>query len=94
MLGHLEIVTYLLDVGAPIGHRDDRGRDALLWASQEGHVAVVNLLIERGANVIESRSNEGFTVLMAACQEGYTDIVRTLLLSATQIYDRFTKQYG
>jgi ankyrin repeat protein len=46
----IEVVTYLLDAGAPIDDRDDRGRTALMIAAEGGHAEIANLLLARGAN--------------------------------------------
>ena len=46
----LACVEFLLDSGANIGAVDDRGRSALLIASQRGHSAIVSVLLERGAS--------------------------------------------
>ena len=58
--------------------RDEEGRDALFIAS-DIHPAMVNLLIQRGANVRESRSNNGRTPLMVACFSGNATIANSLL---------------
>ena len=54
--GQLEVVRYLLDAGADVNAlvqmtRDDRiGNTAISRAVHQGHVAVVELLLERGAD--------------------------------------------
>ena len=49
--GDLEPIRELLDEGADVNARDRNGDTALWWAIIRGHVAVVRLLLERGANV-------------------------------------------
>jgi ankyrin repeat protein len=46
----IEVVSYLLDVGAHIDDRDNRGRTALMIAAEGGHAGIANLLLARGAN--------------------------------------------
>ena len=46
----LEVVRYLLDAGAHIDDRDDRGRTALMVAAEGGHAEIANLLLARGAD--------------------------------------------
>jgi ankyrin repeat protein len=46
----IKVVTYLLDAGAHIDDRDDRGRTALMIAAEGGHAEIANLLLERGAD--------------------------------------------
>ncbi len=44
------VVGYLLDAGAAIDDRDDRGRTALMIAAEGGHAEIANLLLARGAD--------------------------------------------
>jgi uncharacterized protein len=46
----IEVVSYLLDAGAHIDDRDDRGRTALMIAAEGGHAEVASLLLARGAD--------------------------------------------
>ena len=46
----LKVVAYLLDAGAHIDDRDDRGRTALMIAAEGGHEEIADLLMARGAD--------------------------------------------
>ena len=46
----IKIVQQLLDAGAHIDDRDARGRTALMIAAEQGHTAVVEALLRRGAD--------------------------------------------
>src|SRR6266852_2140935 len=46
----VKVVSYLLDAGARIDDRDDRGRTALMIAAEGGHAEIANLLTGRGAD--------------------------------------------
>jgi uncharacterized protein len=46
----IELVTYLLDAGAQIDDRDDRGRTALMIAAEGGHAEIADRLLARGAD--------------------------------------------
>jgi uncharacterized protein len=46
----IEVVSYLLDAGAHIDDRDDRGRTALMIAAEGGRTAAADLLLARGAD--------------------------------------------
>jgi ankyrin repeat protein len=46
----LKVVSYLLDAGAHVDDRDDRGRTALMIAAEGGHAEIANLLLARGAD--------------------------------------------
>jgi ankyrin repeat protein len=45
-----KVVSYLLDAGAHIDDRDDRGRTALMVAAEGGRAEIANLLLARGAD--------------------------------------------
>ena len=47
----LEVVSYLLDAGAHVDDRDDRGRTALMIAAEGGHAQIAALLLARGADL-------------------------------------------
>ena len=46
-----------------------------MWAAAEGHVAVVEALIEAGAD-FRARFDSGFTPLLFAVREGQIGVVR------------------
>ena len=56
----------------------------LMEASQEGHVAIVKFLIERGAN-IHAETNTGDTALTYACANGHTVIADILLQCGAEL---------
>jgi len=60
--------------------RTTTGWTPLNWAADEGHVDVVRLLLEKGADVAVANSN-GWTPLNLAASNGYIDVVRLLLES-------------
>jgi ankyrin repeat protein len=86
MAGYPDRVGALLDRGADINTKDDRGRTPLMWAavlsrtrspdSRCNHVATARLLLERGAD-IDAQNQYGLTALMLA--GGKTQVVRLLL---------------
>ena len=63
--GRKEIVTVLLDRGAPVNGRNKEGYTALHAAAVLGHAQIVELLIQRGAD-INLPSYSGETVLHSA----------------------------
>jgi uncharacterized protein len=46
----IKVVSYLLDAGAHIDDRDDRGRTALMIAAEGSRAEIANLLLARGAD--------------------------------------------
>ena len=66
--GALAAVKALLSHGASVDAKDDRrGQTALMWAAAEGHAAVVQALIEAGAD-FRTRLPSGFTPLLFAVE--------------------------
>jgi ankyrin repeat protein len=51
ILGHLEMVKFLLEAGADQEHKTDEMHTALMEASMDGHVDVARLLMDHGAQV-------------------------------------------
>jgi ankyrin repeat protein len=74
--GNIANVRILLDAGVDI-ERSDRPT-ALQVASAEGHIEIVKLLLEWGANV-DAPGDRGDTALLVASAEGHIEIVKLLL---------------
>lgn len=49
-----------------------------MWACVGGHMDVVRILLDNGANV-RQKKKDGWTALMGACREGHKDVVELLL---------------
>lgn len=56
----------------------DDGRSALIWASRNGHVQAVRLLLNRGATVNELDSY-GYSALILASRYGHENVARLLV---------------
>ncbi len=76
--GDLAAVRRLAEAGAPIEQRDERGRTALLAATDGNHVEVARYLIGRGANVNAQDQQQDSAHLLAGAR-GYTEILRATL---------------
>lgn len=63
----------LLDTG------NANGNSVLLWAAEEGHTAVVELLLKRSGTDFEVRDSNGSTPLLLAARYGHKTIVKLLL---------------
>lgn len=82
--GHIEIVQYLIKLGANINAPAARrgGGTAIQLAAIGGYLGILTILIENGADVDAAASKfDGNTALEAAARYGRTDTV-ALLLSA------------
>ena len=72
-------VRLLLEKGADVdAKKSDSHVTPLMLAAVQGHVAVIRVLLEKGANVNE-RSNSGWTALHSASYTGQETIVRMLV---------------
>ena len=69
--GHKEIVGLLLENGAEV-------RTALHWAAAQALIGIVELLLDRGAD-INARDGAGFTPLFWAAEDGNVNTVAFLL---------------
>jgi ankyrin repeat protein len=75
--GSSDTVKLVLTQGADVQAREgDNGQTALMWAAAESHL--VRLLLQHGADV-HARSDEAFTLLLFAAQQGSVDIAAMLL---------------
>jgi hypothetical protein len=75
----LDEAASLLDEAADVNGRTDRQQlTALMVAAKYGHIEMVRLLVERGAEV-DATEPGGFTALMLASFRGYREIAVTLL---------------
>ncbi|KAJ4401246.1 hypothetical protein N0V82_010880, partial [Gnomoniopsis sp. IMI 355080] len=77
--GHDKVLSNLLDSDkAALNVRDRSNRTPLIWGCLEGHIKVVQMLLDKGADV---NTQGGFygNALQAASEGGYKEIVQMLL---------------
>ena len=84
MVGDVEAVRRLIDLGFPLDATDAKGCTALLRAAGGGCLAVMRLLIDKGASKI-AVAHSGATPLSAAVSAGHRDAVALLLASGVPI---------
>jgi uncharacterized protein len=86
--GNASIVSRLLELGSSyivrqdirryINAKENYGSTALTIATENGHTAIVRVLLDRGA-AIEAKDKYGRTALLVAAKEGHTETVGLLL---------------
>jgi ankyrin repeat protein len=67
-----------------IGQSDKHGRDGLILAASEGHLAIIDILIEKGAS-LSSHDRDGLNALSWACLKGHYNAALTLLNNGIDI---------
>src|SRR5208283_3075670 len=77
--GHFMQVKSLLDKGAPVDGKNTDGWTALMLASGNGRMDVMQLLIERGADINAKETGAEVTSLMLASHQGQIEVVKLLL---------------
>jgi len=75
---NLEMVRYLLDLGADPNGAGTRGITPLWNAASRGHLDAVLLLLDRGA-VADRRGADGSAPIRVAAERGHAAVVRALL---------------
>ena len=77
--GHTETVSYLAGLkDVDVNHKGQNMRTALHCAVDKGHIYVVQVLIDAGAD-IEAKDNMGHSPLHLACRSGTLAIVKMLV---------------
>ena len=81
MNGKHNIVKTLLEDGVDVDAvvKEDSSWTALMWASKQGHIRIVELLLVNEAKVDWSPSQSRVTALHLASKYGHKDIVESLL---------------
>ena len=78
-------VKALLSRGAKVDLKEQHGQTALMWAASEGHVSVVELLIEAGADFRTPLPDSGFTPMFFAVRDGHLQVVSALLKAGIDV---------
>lgn len=82
--GEMNLLNYLLALGAELSAVDWSRRSALHWAASEGHAKVVELILTKlhelgmGTAMVHARDLAGDTPLHLACLHGHLPVVKEL----------------
>jgi ankyrin repeat protein len=79
MSNHDKVLDHFLDkIGMNLHAKDEAGRTALYWASELGHDKILQMLVDRGADINAQGGYYG-SALQAASAQGHDKIVQMLL---------------
>ncbi len=82
--GDANLVADLINEGADIHAKDNKGFTSLHEAAKHGHLDIVEKLIEKGAD-IHAKTNRGYTPLYLAALNGNLQVVRKLIEKGADI---------
>lgn len=77
LAGHIDLVSYLLDLGADPESRDFNGNTVLMNVAHRGHVEIAMLLVKAGANPKTTNLRDQ-TALQFAQMFGGAEVARFL----------------
>ncbi|KAK5605249.1 hypothetical protein CRENBAI_017050 [Crenichthys baileyi] len=80
----LQVAAHLSKDGSVLSRQDDRGFTPLMWAAAFGEKAVVDFLLEKGADP-NTIARERESALTLASSGGYVDIIDSLLRHGVDI---------
>ena len=83
--GYLALVQQLINKGAQIDAKRNDNYDATYAAAQQGHLSILQILIENSPNVSDRQGFKGRTLLGAAAYNGHLEVVEYLV---TQLHVR------
>lgn len=92
--GHLDVLHLLLKAGGPalVEMANSNHTTPLMRAAQEGHVLIVQALLDRGASV-NRRNRVQMTALMLASQRGHAEVCQALVNKNAEL-DSMTYQHS
>src|SRR5438045_2939678 len=92
-LGLKDLMNKLLENGDELDSKASNGRTPLSWAVENGHEAMVELLVEKGAELDSKDIEYGLTPLSWAAAKGQEALVKLLVEKGAKLESKDTR-YG
>lgn len=86
--GYCEKITWLLQQGAQVDGKDDRGMTAVYYAAAENRREAIALLFEQYYAQIDIQDKAGNTPLHVACEKNHFEVSRYLLKKGVRVHVR------
>ena len=90
--GLVDVVHWLLGIGADANAREDGHRTPLYFAAANGHLDIVQILLGHNVDVDAMAGIAHNTPLHGASSSGYVDIVRLLIKNGADVHARDQRQ--
>jgi ankyrin repeat protein len=79
-----ETVKSLIDLGAEVNGKNEKGQTPMLLAAERGHLSVIKILLNRGAAIdagcdCPTSEGAGWTPLMVAIVDGHDEVAEFLM---------------
>ena len=84
--GYDEIARILFNAGADVWWKNDNDWSAMFAAVEEGHLSIVEMLLNHDHDLLEIADGYGQTPLVSAANRGRVDVVRFLLDRGANIH--------
>ena len=85
--GDTELMKRLIERGADVKAKCEKGWTALMWTSSNGCIEIAEMMIENGADV-NARSSIGFSALICAVMENQTNTAEMLIKRGADVNAR------
>jgi len=78
LTSNLEVIKFLIEVGFNPAEKNFIGQNSLYYASGEGHIEIVEYLLETDEEMINEADCQGWTALLQACKHKRLEVVKLL----------------
>ena len=86
--GSVELVKYLISRGCDVYDKDNDGRTVLHKVCQEGHIELVQYIVENYPDMLKIRDKVGLTSLIITGLSGSVDLMKYFMSRGCDIYEK------